>query len=459
MEAQQEEYQERDVIYYKNLPLWPHFDIYNKNIDGLMPSAHLETWEQFHEVVKNYRTDEEGAEYVFRGQHNYEWELQPSLDRMSPGAIQEDIARKQLRNFRLSIRGRVDNGVLMETDDEELWAIGQHHGLATPLLDWSLAPYVSLFFAFVNEDPPTWVDDKGMPTNHSRVIYILNKTFIEDLVEDEKSCPLEEGYPKIVEPSKDDHGRLVNQAGLFTIAPYGETIESALLKALVDSEVDVDNPDEVSKYICKLHLPNSAEFRRDCLRHLRKMNIHHASLFPDVIGASGYCNELISEAIESRAIAPSSVGVESAVETIKTVDLPKEEKAFAVQETDSILRELVISLIINERIKTSVPEAKLLSVSKQALDFVEDKAGVDWYVRESQISRLKNIIRRALKRTNFPEDDLGVAANSLALCIARMSFQKDTEPELRGKALLCIKTEDDFGSEKNRLFEEMWGIE
>jgi hypothetical protein len=67
---------------------------------------------------------------------------------MSPGAIQDNFARKQLKNFRLSIRGRVDNGILSDTNDEELWAIGQHHGLATPLLDWSLAPYVALFFAF-----------------------------------------------------------------------------------------------------------------------------------------------------------------------------------------------------------------------------------------------------------------------------------------------------------------------
>ena len=299
-----EEHLERNEIYYKNLPAWPAFDIYDKHIDGLVPVSSLESWEQFHDLVKTYRADDRGSEYIFRGQHNYVWALQPSLDRMSPGAIEEEIARKQLRNFRLSIRGRVpDNAVLQEQDEkhnEELWAIGQHHGLATPLLDWTLAPYVALFFAFVNEDPETWVDEKGNLTNHSRVIYILNKSFLEDLVEEEDSNPLIEGYPKIVEPSKDDHGRLVNQAGLFTIAPYGETIESSLLKALVDSDVDVDNPEEVSKYICKLHIPNSSVIRRDCLRHLRKMNIHHASLFPDVIGASGYCNELISEAIESR---------------------------------------------------------------------------------------------------------------------------------------------------------------
>ena len=284
----------KNEIYFQNLPAWPNFNIYDKNIDGLIPSTYLESWEQFHNVVRAYRTDEDGFEYVFRGQHNFQWALQPTLDRISAEAIQEDIARKQLRNFRLSIRGRVPDNAIFNEREEELWAIGQHHGLATPLLDWTLAPYVALFFAFMNDDPDTWKTDKGEPTNHSRAIYVLNKSFIEDLAEDSDEDPLEKNYPKIVEPSKDDHGRLVNQAGLFTIAPYGETLESALLRALVDSNVDTDDPTEVSKYICKLHIPNSKEFRRDCLRHLRKMNIHHASLFPDLIGASGYCNELIS---------------------------------------------------------------------------------------------------------------------------------------------------------------------
>ncbi|MBT6217977.1 MAG: FRG domain-containing protein, partial [Candidatus Marinimicrobia bacterium] len=372
MDKQQDKYQERSEIYYKNLPAWPCFDIYDRNIDGLVPSAYLESWEEFHRVVKSYCSDQDEAEYIFRGQHNYEWALQPTLDRMSSGAIQEEIARKQLRNFRLSIRGRVPDNAILHEQDEELWAIGQHHGLATPLLDWTLAPYVALFFAFMYEDPPTWVDEKDNSTNHSRVIYILNKSFVEDLVQVGDLGPLMEGYPKIVEPSKDDHGRLVNQAGLFTMAPYGETIESAILKGLVDSEVDVDNPEEVSKYICKLHIPNSSVCRRDCLRHLRKMNIHHASLFPDVIGASGYCNELISEAVElygKPLPIADGLGIQDAVE----VELiSTEEKGVVIEDADSYLKQMVLSLIVNESIRNSVDRNDLVLVAQLALGFVEE---------------------------------------------------------------------------------------
>lgn len=446
METLQEEYTERDKIYYKNLPAWPEFDIYDKNVDGLMPAAYVETWEQFHSVVKSYRSDEEGSEYIFRGQHNYEWELQPTLDRMTPGSIQKDIAKKQLRNFRLSIRGRVPNNSVVYEREEELWAVGQHHGLATPLLDWTLAPYVALFFAFVNEDHQTWKDDDEKPTNHSRVIYILNKSFVEDLVEDEEADPLDNGYPKVVEPSKDDHGRLVNQAGLFTIAPYGETIESALLKALADSEVDVDNSKELSKYICKLHIPNTSEIRRDCLRHLRKMNIHHASLFPDVIGASGYCNELISEAIENQRRSGKPV-VKKLVEKIVAPTFT--EKDFVVKETDDVINKVIEALIVDESIKGKLSEKSLKTVAKTAIEFIDNKAGVDWFVRESQISRLKVVVRRHLKKIDFPDDFLADAAHSLVFCVAKMSYEKDREEGLKKGTVIESDREEN-------VFDKVW---
>jgi len=447
-----DEYQKREIIFYKNLPAWPDFNIYDKNIDGLIPSAKLESWEQFHEVVKNYRVDEDGAEYVFRGQHNYTWALQPTLDRMAPGAIQEDIARKQLRNFRLSIRGRVPDNAVFNEREEELWAIGQHHGLATPLLDWTLAPYVALFFAFVNEDPESWNDDNGDKTNYSRAIYILNKSFIEDLVGHDDDSPTEQGYPKIVEPSKDDHGRLVNQAGLFTISPYGETIESALFKALVDSSVDIDDPKTVSKYICKLHIPNSSEFRRDCLRHLRKMNIHFASLFPDLIGASGYCNELIRDAIENKSKLNKTNSITLAIDSTGLVKTEPLVNDFIIAESNEVLKTLLLSLLVDGSVKEKTSESQLKDTSKIALDFIENKAGVDWFVRPSQISRLKNIVRRQLKKIGFPDDYLIDAANSLAFTVAKMSYEEDRKKGLQKGLFIDVPS-------KNNLFDEIWSAE
>jgi len=414
----------RKEKHFENLPVWPEFDIYDKNVDFLIPSARIESWEDFNKVFKHYRSDDDSNEYVFRGQHHYRWPLQPTLDRMDNGAIKEEIARKQLRNFRLSIRGRLlDNSILNE-NEEELWAIGQHHGLATPLLDWTLAPYVALFFAFMQEDPETWKNEDGDSTNYSRAIFILNKSFLEDLDNDPEENPLVKMYPKLVEPSKDDHGRLVNQAGLFTIAPYGETLESALLRALEESEVDINDHAEVSKYICKIHVPNTKEIRLDCLRQLRKMNIHHASLFPDLIGASGYCNDLIREHINSKnKAAPKS---EAEIEKLEKEEVRTEIwKRHELGTSELHIKPLIEAILVNESLKQKANIENLKKVAQSAVDFVNNKAGVDWYIRDSQKARLVNLVRRNLRDIRFDENFITEAAHSLVEKAAAMSEEQE----------------------------------
>ena len=64
--------------------------------------------------------------------------------------------------------------------------------------------YVALFFAFEGADDPTWVDSNtGELNNYSRTIFILNKAFIQDLVDDE-GAPQAGEQLQIVEPSIDD---------------------------------------------------------------------------------------------------------------------------------------------------------------------------------------------------------------------------------------------------------------
>lgn len=397
-----------NIKYFLNLPLWPEFDLFDKTIDGLIPSCRIDSWEDFDRVVRFYCDNDHEGNYVFRGQKHYKYKLEPTLDRLVDGAVTKDIATKQLNSFKLSTRGRLTDKTVLESDSE-LWALGQHHGLATPLLDWSLSPYVAMFFAFEGEDDPTWKNEKGELNNYSRTVFVLNKAFIQDLVGEEG---IDGEELKIVEPSIDDHGRLVNQAGLFTFAPYGEILESALEKHLMESGVDIDDINEVAKYICRIHIPNEPNTRHDCLKKLRKMNIHHASLFPDLIGASGYCNDLIRDAIiASKPSVNETSDVEEQADSSTLASSPGWDKHRLT--SGDIRSELLESLITEEKQRNSITPSKLGLVVDELLSFINESAGVDWYKKDSIKARLRNVVRRSLRKQQFPDDFINESAEAI----------------------------------------------
>lgn len=168
--------------YYAHLPKWPSFtwseaekdalptvfkDAYEQ-VDGDIPTTQLTSWQHFYQFANDERFASD--EFIFRGQYDYRWDLVPSLARCSRGGTYEPPQAKEcLESFRRSSRGRKEFDPNLDSD-LEMWALGQHYGLRTPLLDWTLSPYVALFFAFEKED------DTDSTENYSRVIFALNKT-------------------------------------------------------------------------------------------------------------------------------------------------------------------------------------------------------------------------------------------------------------------------------------------
>lgn len=269
---------------YQKIPEWSEtgkrFAFPEGQIKSDIPATRIEDWRDFAKLLESPFFNRPNSELVFRGQRCSDWELTPSLARVCKNRlITQDVAEEQLSKFRSAVRGRLnDNSLVNDGEEDELWSIGQHHGLLTPLLDWTYSPYVALFFAFCNEDTEE--------SNPYRAVYVLNKTFIENINDEQL---------RIVEPRKDNNGRLINQAGLFTHSPYGETIESRLSKISLGNSTPFpeQEAETLAKNICKIYIRNAA--REECMLHLRRMNIHHSSLFPDLLGASEHCNILIAE--------------------------------------------------------------------------------------------------------------------------------------------------------------------
>ncbi|MDR9365881.1 MAG: FRG domain-containing protein [Balneolaceae bacterium] len=389
---------------------WPTFTITNDRVSGRIPITKIESWKNLPQLLDDAFFKNKQNDFIFRGQRKYSWSLSPTLARVTgDGVVRREIADKLLREFRLKVRGRIHDYTILE-DDDELWSVGQHHGLRTPLLDWTKSPYVALFFAFNEiddqEDYKAEWEDKS---NQFRCIYILDKRFVE-VEEDMESV-------RVFEPKMDKHGRLVSQDGLFTISDYETTIEAEILDHVTNKETfqdlnEEDQAEEIAQYICKIYIPN--EKREDCLKFLRMMNVHHASLFPDLIGASQHSNHLIEEYATRKEIAEIDKFFEileaEKIESIMATEDLKEvnKKAYPIDwgseddrdqltsEISKILRKIEVGNNIYKR------EKGCSEAASDLLQKVIPKLNTDWFKREPLLADIRNTMRSSLLKHSFP---------------------------------------------------------
>ena len=363
-------------------------------LSGRIPVTRLESWRDFTNLLESDFFNRHGVQLVFRGHRRHDWGLMPTLGRVTTnGIITEVLAEGQLDRFKRAVRGRLNDTELVNEDDE-LWSVGQHHGLMTPLLDWTYSPYVALFFAFHKED------DRDEKDNPYRAVYVLNKSFLVD-------NEIETGI-RVFEPRKDHHGRLVNQAGLFTFSPFDATLENKLTDVLADEEGFTDEelrsaseeeqPEILARYICKIYIRN--EERDACVRHLRRMNVHHASLFPDLIGASDYCNILTAEAEQVAEIA------RQAAKAAANVSAPAVEPSTPTADTppaDANSANSIRSVLRAPAEAQQVEPGRIAVIAQELARVLASNQVVDWDKREAVQARLRNGIRVALRKYGYPQ--------------------------------------------------------
>jgi hypothetical protein len=95
-----------------------------------------------------------GLQFAFRGEANRQWRLTPSLLRRAPYTDSGKLLvaeQEAMRAFMAQAHLHLAAEHLPQKDESEFelewWALMQHFGAPTRLLDWTLSPFVAAYFA------------------------------------------------------------------------------------------------------------------------------------------------------------------------------------------------------------------------------------------------------------------------------------------------------------------------
>jgi len=233
------------------------------------------SWDDF----KNKVLQPNSLPFIYRGQNDRRWPLQTSFHRSN----RVDLTRyfkHDIRRLYRRVHGLTGMKFDLHSNKDDLDSLiylAQHHGYPTPLLDWSLSPFVAAFFAFDGCDEPP--SDKpcceyARCLNHKKATHV--RVFCLD-----------------IERWKEDHfqSQWIDTFGI-TIS-FIECLPSGNNRSTPQQAVStLSNIDFIEPYLNTMHPSGSGKYlkafdipvkhKAQALRELRLMGIHKASLYPDL---------------------------------------------------------------------------------------------------------------------------------------------------------------------------------
>ena len=155
-----------------------------------------------------------GAHYFFRGQKNPAWGLKTSFHRFAekPNISMADYIDRIIPDVAHHVSGSQNEKIDISTTPLLLDFLGklQHHGFPTPMLDWTMSPYIAAYFAFKDIDPH---NHKGADHVVIHMFYYqLWQSSFEQIIDLKDSRQFVSGYT----PSPVNNSRMIRQMAVTT---------------------------------------------------------------------------------------------------------------------------------------------------------------------------------------------------------------------------------------------------
>lgn len=236
--------------------------------------------------------------FMFRGQADATWGLEPSFTRLARtynlSAEQAlEVEAHALRVFEME--APLHTPIWKDIPREKLtarWALMQHYGAPTRLLDWTRSPYVAAFFAAERElDKPgaVWVAHVQLVRDFLRGKF-GDRDGDSNLPVDQLTSFTRTAPNPMLYVGEDIYtDRMAAQATIFTVSPWVLQDHQEVLAEAVQA---------FPKNIVVLKLVIPPEVKASLLRGLRQMNVTARSLFPGLDGFSRSVAELLRLGIE-----------------------------------------------------------------------------------------------------------------------------------------------------------------
>jgi hypothetical protein len=232
-----------------------------------LPDEPVASFTELIEVVGRRR-----GSCLFRGHRDADWPLEPNIFRhvYRKAQLAHGLPRMLLEAFKKS----AVRFMLPPPNDWEWLAVAQHHGLLTPLLDWTSNPLVGAFFAVEEFFTEAQCLDESEKRVSALWCYWPAQDQLGSLADyyERDASPFEIGKVVIFEPSHYS-ARIPAQNAVFTVHPF---LSGGSSKPKWNGR------------ILKVVIPPGA--RVEIRRTLFRFGLHRASLFPDLDGAARFIN-------------------------------------------------------------------------------------------------------------------------------------------------------------------------